>query len=473
MIEFKVSGWRSIIGEEFTHENIHKAGKLLANRILAGPREKSFVIGYDSRFLSREAANWFCKPMLDMGIIVYFMEGRTATPIVQYAMMQHNIPWGAMITASHNPPTYNGIKLFTIGGHYASENFLEEFNRDLGSISDTEYSEPFIIKSYNNLKKINVKFDYVHSILKLLNVKEIINKHLRVGLDVMYGVAAGPLSHLCYECGCEVVLIHQNHDTLFGRAAPAPTIERLEGLRQTILSYGLDCGLATDGDGDRLGVLDEQGNYIEPNDILLLLYHFLLQDKNWQGPIIRNVVTTHALDILAAEFNQKCYEVPVGFKHVSDAMISHDAVMGGESSGGLTIRGHIPGKDGIFAAGLMLELIANLQGPLSSKALYLRKKFGNLKSCEKMISFGQKDSQILKEQFFSAERLPDLALPLPAQKCLRLDGVKYYYENGGWLCLRFSNTEPLLRIQGEMSDKNTLRQLVDSAEQELRKFLKY
>ena len=200
--------------------------------------------------------------------------------------------------------------------------------------------------------------EYLDNIIAAVNMDAIRNANLKVAIDPMYGVSETSLTTILHTARCEVISIHDRHDTLFGGKLPSPSASTLRALQNTVIDNNCDIGLATDGDADRIGVVDDTGRFLHPNDILVLLYYYLVKFKGWKGPVVRNIATTHMLDKVAESFGEKCYEVPVGFKHISAKMNEVDAVIGGESSGGLTVRGHIKGKDGVYAAALLVEMIA-------------------------------------------------------------------------------------------------------------------
>jgi len=233
---------------------------------------------------------------------------------------------------------------------------------------------------------------------------------------------------------------------------PAPSDDRLNMLKTYVLDGGFDLGLATDGDADRLGVIDDQGNYLHPNDILVLLYYYLLKYKGWVGPCVRNLATTHRMDAIAEKFGQKCYEVPVGFKHISAKMVESNAVIGGESSGGLTVTGHIKGKDGVYAASLLVEMVAVSGLKLSELMQKIRNEFGNPYMEEASYAFSQEKKEALMHRLFTEKELPCLA-PFEIDRVSYLDGCKIFIKGGGWAIIRFSGTEPILRVFCEMDKK--------------------
>jgi phosphomannomutase len=230
-----------------------------------------------------------------------------------------------------------------------------------------------------------------------------------------------------------------------------------------VIDHRCDIGIATDGDADRIGVIDDTGKFLHPNDILVLLYYYLVKYKGWHGPAVRNIATTHLLDKVAESFGEKCYEVPVGFKHISAKMNEMDAIIGGESSGGLTVRGHIKGKDGVYAASLLVEMIAVVGKKLSEIVVDIEKEFGRFYMEEKDYHFGLEKKDEIYQKTLIDKLIPDI--PLEIDKISYLDGCKIYFKNGGWIIIRFSGTEPLLRIFCEMPKPEEAKMVCDIYEE--------
>lgn len=262
---------------------------------------------------------------------------------------------------------------------------------------------------------------------------------------------------------CEVETIHERHDTLFGGKLPASNAATLRSLQNYVLDRGCDIGIATDGDADRIGVIDDQGHFLHPNDILVLLYYYLVKYKKWTGPAVRNVATTHMLDRVAESFGQPCYEVPVGFKYISAKMQETDALIGGESSGGLTVRGHISGKDGIYAASLLVEMIAVTGKSISRIMSDIRSEYGAVFMEERDYRFTPERKEEIYRILMEEKLLPEL--PAAITRVSYLDGCKVYFQNGGWIIARFSGTEPLLRIFCEMEKTEQAKTLCNIFEE--------
>lgn len=268
----------------------------------------------------------------------------------------------------------------------------------------------------------------------------------------MFGVAKNALQTVLISGRCDVDVINDGQNPSFGGLMPSPSAATLYRLKHLVAHEGYDIGIGTDGDADRLGIIDEKGNFIHPNEVLLLLYYYLLEYKGWQGSVVRNIATTHLLDKVAAAYGEKCFEVPVGFKHISAQMEADDSLIGGESSGGLTIRGHIKGKDGVFASSLLVEMISVTGKKLSELLDEIYGKYGYAYTAEGDCTFKASDRERLYNKIYVEKALPEFAYEV--EKVSYADGAKVYFKNGGWALARFSGTEPLLRLFVEMEDKD-------------------
>lgn len=464
MIKFGTGGWRAIIGEEFTKENIQKLALAMSLKIKAEHVEdKPVVIGYDRRFLSKEAVIWSCEIFGQQGIRVLFVDRSSPTPLIMFYVMKHDLSYGMMVTASHNPAIYNGIKVFTRGGRDADEHQTADIERYLEQadklyVPDLEENGQMPPHVYQELVKsgqvveMNPMNEYLDNIISLINLDAIRERDLRIAIDPMYGVSLTALCTILSIARCTVETINSQHDTLFGGKMPAPTESTLRSLQNYVLDRYCDIGIATDGDADRLGVIDDKGHYLHANTILVMLYYYLLKYRGWRGPAVRNLSTTHVLDKVAESFGQKCYEVPVGFKYISAKMQETDAIIGGESSGGLTVKGHIHGKDGIYAASLLVEMMAVSGKKLSEIAEDIRKEYGEIHMEERAYRFTAEEKERIHQTLMIDRALPEI--PFEVEHVSYMDGCKVYLKNGGWVSARFSGTEPLLRIFCEMQTEH-------------------
>lgn len=466
MIKFGTGGWRAVIGDEFTKKNIQILSKAMADKMKnEGVTEGGIVIGYDRRFLSKEAMQWAGQVFAAEGIKAYLVNKSSPTPLVMFYVMKHEMSYGMMITASHNPAIYNGIKVFTQGGRDADAEQtkdIEAYIKDVAedSVKEMEYDKAVQTGMIHEIYPLN---EYLDNIIATVNMDAIRSKGLKIAVDPMYGVSETSLTTIFHTARCDVETIHERHDTLFGGKLPAPTAATLRALQNYVLDNRCDIGIATDGDADRIGVIDNTGRFLHPNDILVVLYYYLVKYKGWKGPVVRNICTTHMLDRVAEKFGEKCYEVPVGFKHISAKMNETDAVIGGESSGGLTVRGHIKGKDGIYAATLLVEMIAVTNKKLSQIYQDIVEECGEIHMEERDYKFNQEKKEKILRILMEDKALPEM--PFEIEEVSYLDGSKVYFKNGGWVVARFSGTEPLLRIFCEMPSEYEAKRVAEIYEE--------
>ena len=464
MVEFGTGGWRAIIGDEFTKANIQILAKAMCKKMKAeGVADQPMVMGYDRRFLSKETVYWTCEVFAQEGIKVLFINRSVPTPVVMFYVMKHDLPYGMMVTASHNPALYNGVKVFTREGRDANEVQTRDIEKYIAQVMEEAQGRPIPTMDYEKaleaglVTEFNPLNDYLDNIIDRIDMKAIRDAQLHIALDPMYGVSLNSLRTILLTARCDLDLINDAHDTLFGGRMPAPTATTLRALQTYVIDHRCDIGLATDGDGDRIGVIDDKGRYLHANDILVVLYYYLVKYKGWTGPVVRNISTTHALDRVAESFGQQCHEVPVGFKHISAKMQETDAVLGGESSGGLTVRGHINGKDAVYAAMLLVEMLAVTGKKMSEILDDIRAEYGSIHMEELAYRMTPARKQEIFKQLMEDKELPELAEPV--EKVSYLDGCKVYFKNGGWISARFSGTEPLLRIFCEMPDELEAKKL--------------
>ena len=447
-IKFGTGGWRAIIGNDFICANVRRVAegifKLMEEE---NKTDKPVIIGYDRRFLSEAAAKWVAEVLAKNGITVLFMARSAPTPLVMHTVKDQNLYFGIEITASHNPASYNGIKLIVEEGRDAPVETTTKLEKLIEGISEVEFKDFDSAVKDGNIQFLDNPFNkFLDDIIDLLDMKALRKRGLRVLFDSMHGAGTYPLLVIFHTARCTIDTININKDAYFGGVMPAPSEKSLMHLKTSVLNGKYDLGIAMDGDGDRLGVIDSNGKYINANDTLCLLYYYLVKYKGWKGPVVRNLATTHLLDKIAESFGEKCYEVPVGFKYISSKLDEVDAVLGGESSGGLTVRGHIHGKDSIYAASLFEEMVSVTGKSPSEMIKALHKEFGDFVMVEDDMSFAPEIKDSIVKTLLVDKRLPEFS-----DEIVRVnyeDGCKVYFKDGFVIC-RFSGTEPLLRIFAE------------------------
>jgi len=461
MIKFGTGGWRAIIADEFTKENIRLLTAGLCKLMLReGHEGKEICLGYDRRFLSKESMFWAAEVLAGYGFRPYVINRSVPTPLVMFTVKQMGLPYGMAITASHNPAIYNGIKIFTAGGRDADQTVTGKIEAEIekltaADVKSIHYAEGLKAGIIREAYPFN---EYIDSILDTINVEKIKESRLRIAIDPMYGVSNNSLRTILLTCRCDVDVIREQHDTLFGGRMPAPSEEAQRLLSVYVTEHGCHLGIATDGDADRLGVIDEKGNYLHANVLLVILYYYLLKYRGWKGPCVRNCATTHLLDRVALDFGEECYEVPVGFKHVSGKMNETNAVIGGESSGGMAIRGHIQGKDGIYAAALLVEMLAVTGKSISELYWEIVRQYGRLYYREEDFATTPQNKQLLRQLVFQEKKIPEFTEKIT--KISYADGCKIIFEDGSWVICRFSGTEPLLRLAAEGNTDRQAQNLI-------------
>lgn len=451
MIHFGTGGWRAEIGKDFYMANIQLVAQALADCIRQDEKTgRPVVIGYDRRFLSPQAAEWTAEVLAANGIPVWFMRRSVPTPLVMYLVKQNALYYGVEITASHNPAVYNGVKIIVEEGRDAPVEFTQRLEREIGSLrSDAVASMPMERAAGKKLVTyLEHPFnDFIDDILAVLDTAAIRERGPRILFDSMHGSSSYPLNVIFNTARCTVDQIHSNKDAYFGGLMPAPTERTTGELRNLVVQGGYDLGIAVDGDGDRLGVIDGTGRYISANEILVLLYYYLHEYKGWKGPVVRNLSTTHLLDRVAESFGEAHYEVPVGFKYISSKIDEVDAVLGGESSGGLTVRGHIHGKDSVYSSALFVEMICKTGMYPSEMLEKIAARFGEYIMEECNLAFPAEQKAALRKQIMEDRVLPDFGRR--PERVSYLDGCKAYFPDDSFVICRFSGTEPLLRIFAE------------------------
>ncbi len=453
MIKFGTGGWRAVIGDDFICENIRRVATGIAK--LAHEQNKAempVIIGYDRRFLSESAAKWVAEVLAANGIRVWFLNRSAPTPLIMHTVKDKGLHFGIEITASHNPSNYNGIKLVVDEGRDAPLETTGRVEELIEAEKEIRYADFNEAVADGRIKYLKNPFNqFLDDIIALLDMKALRERGLRVLFDTMHGSGTYPLQVIFHTARCTIDALNLNKDAYFGGMMPAPTEQTLKMLSDMVIKGDYDLGIAMDGDGDRLGIIDRSGRYVDANKILCMLYYYLVKYKGWRGPVVRNMSSTHMLDRIAESFGEICYEVPVGFKYISAKIDEVDAVLGGESSGGLTVRGHIHGKDSVYAASLFAEMVSVIGKSPSEIIKELEDQFGCFEMAEDNLRFAPEDKVAINKVIFEEKKLPKFAQPI--DHVSYEDGCKVYFENGDFVVCRFSGTEPLLRIFAESSSR--------------------
>lgn len=474
-IHFGTDGWRAVISDEFTFENVRRVAQAIAEKTIADlPASQrgttpQMVVGFDTRFLSDRYAIAVAEVFAANGIHVWLAQADAPTPLISYAIVEKNAHGGVMITASHNPPRYNGIKLKSSYGGSATASVAKAVEARIANNLTTrtlpKQMELGAAIAANLVERFDPLPAYEAHIRKLVDFERIRSARfndapLSVAVDAMYGTGRIYLRRLLEDAGCQVTELRAEMNPGFNGIHPEPIERHLGPLIDVMREGKHQIGLATDGDADRIGAVDPTGRFIDPHGIMALLLDYLVNERHLAGSVVKTVSTTQMLNRLAARYGLKIYETPVGFNHISDLMMRESVVLGGEESGGISILGHIPEGDGILMGLLLVELVA-VRGKTLVQLL------DELMAAPDVGTFCYARLDRPVRPFRKAELVADLVSRAPKQladvsiaQISDQDGVKYILSDNSWLLIRPSGTEPVLRIYAEShSDKQVQRLL--------------
>ncbi|MFM6011657.1 MAG: phosphoglucomutase/phosphomannomutase family protein [Dolichospermum sp.] len=464
-IKFGTDGWRGIIADDFTFPNVRKVTRAIAGYLkTAYTKDKPVLIAYDTRFLADEFAQTSAAVLADLGWNVQITDRDCPTPVIAYNARILNSAGALMFTASHNPAPYCGIKYIPDYAGPATPEITDTIVANIEGASDElPGSNPS-----GTISTFDPKPAYLDFIYTLLNVEKIKSANLKVKYDALYSTSRGYLDEVLQHCGCQLESFHTWRDVLFGGGMPEPKGEQLVELVAAVKADHADLGLATDGDSDRFGIVDEQGNVLTPNTVLLLLARHLIKNKGKSGAIVRTVATTHLLDNFAAKYGLDIYETAVGFKYIGEKMRETAVLIGGEESGGLSIIGHIPEKDGVLADMLVAEAIAYEGKPLSQLVQEaIAEADGPLYNNRLDLHLTEAHKIAVINSY--TQNPPSEVAGIKVKEVGRKDGIKLYLEEGSWVLLRPSGTEPLVRVYMETNSQEKLSQIAKFMEDEIAK----
>jgi alpha-D-glucose phosphate-specific phosphoglucomutase len=470
-IAFGTDGWRAVMAREFTFDNVALVAQAIADYVVSsGKKDRGVIVGYDARFLSEQFAQLVADVLLANGVPALLPDRDTPTPVIAYTIKARNLAGAVMLTASHNPPEYNGIKFIPDYLHPALPDITDAIT---GRIAELQ-SDPSQVK-YNPGAKhevINPKPDYYKHVAELIDLKAIGAANLTICVDPLYAPGRDYLSEILTEAGATVYTIHNERNPLFGGSLPEPNAKNLMPLAAFMKEKNADLGLSMDGDADRFGMLDKTGTYITSNEVIALTVWHWAQTRprpEGGGSVVRTVATSGMIDALAKHFGMTVTETPVGFKWVGNAMRTTDAIVGGEESGGLSVRGHIPEKDGIMADLVLTELVARSgKTPLQLLA-EIKQIIGEYLTTRVDIRLPDASKQKLMSTL--RDDTPQILAGQHVVSISKVDGVKMVREDGSWLLIRPSGTEPLVRCyiearseQGVEDLKQAVHELIPDGE---------
>lgn len=453
-IRFGTSGWRAIIADDFTFVNVKLVTEsicsYLKNSNSSGP--KKLIIGHDSRFMGEKFAAVAAEISACKGFQVLICQNPTPTPTISHAIVSEQAAGGMNFTASHNPPEYQGIKFSTADGAPALPEITKQIEEGIVNKICVEDANGGSVENYDARPaylddlKIKIRFDVIAA------------ANGRYAYDALWGTGRGYLDKALRDHGLEVETIHDWRDVTFGGKSPEPAEDHLDELKAAVTDKNLTLGLATDGDADRFGIIDSNGAFITPNQLVALLTDYLAESRGWKQGVARSVATSHLVDRVAKDRGLKLYETPVGFKFIGELINKDKIILGGEESAGLSIRGHYPEKDGILACLLAAEAVAARGKSLTDQLKDLTDRVGSLESGRIGVKLTDEVAASLNDKL---GREPSEIGGRTIESINRMDGVKFIFADGSWMLMRPSGTEPLVRIYAESEDKTDLEELLE------------
>jgi phosphomannomutase len=470
-IHFGTDGWRAVIAETFTFDNLRVLAQGIADAVSAGDwgggandfDPRLMVVGFDTRFLSDRFATEVARVLAANGFTVRLTHSDAATPVVSYAVKHQRAAGGVMITASHNAPRYNGLKLKAA---YGGSALPEQCRRVEVYLADNEArARGPNLMDYQRavdaglLKRFNPTPAYYEHLRRLIDFDVIASNPQRLVVDSMYGSGRGVIKGILQGTGCEVFEIRGEMNPGFGGVHPEPIARYLGATAGAIAAGHGQFAVATDGDADRTGAMDGRGQFVDPHKIMALALKYLVEKRGWRGAVVKTVSTTQMVNRLAARYGLPCYETPVGFNHIADYMLAQDVLIGGEESGGISIRGHIPEGDGLLLGLLLLEIVAASGATLEELVEDLLRDVGPAHYARKDLRLAHPVAKAEMTKRLT-EGAPAAIDGLSVARVESRDGVKYVMADESWLLIRPSGTEPVLRVYAEGRDEGTVRSLL-------------
>jgi len=457
-IKFGTSGWRAIVADEFTVANIRLAVAGIAAYVKTLPGPHRVLVGRDPRFLGESFVHEAARVLAGAGVTPIVISEAAPTPAISYAVRTLKTSGAINFTASHNPPEYNGIKYSTPDGAPALPEVTKQIEAAIASLQSSGSAIP---QADPGQETADVKPAFLKRLSELVDLKAIAKSGIKVVYDPFWGAGRGYPSDLLREAGVPVETVHDYRDVLFGGHAPEPDDHLLADARKKMKEIGAAIGIATDGDADRFGVVDEDGTFLQPNYLIALLFDYLVETRGWKNGVAKSVATTNLVNALADYYKVPLYETPVGFKYIGELIIEDKIAIGGEESAGLTIRGHVPEKDGVIAGLLAAEMVATRGKSLGVQLKEMFAKVGSYYPVRENFRLTPE----VKARF--TEKLKADPAELSGRKVtsvVRTDGLKLILDDGSWVCYRLSGTEPVVRAYTEARSEHDMEALKAAAE---------
>jgi phosphoglucomutase len=461
-IHFGTSGWRAVIAEEFTFANVRRAVTGIARYVVSQRASGARVIvGRDPRFLSEAFCSIAVEILTAHGIVSLLIADAAPTPAISYAVIREKADGAINFTASHNPPEYHGIKFSTPDGAPALPEVTKQIEAEIAASDAAGKSSQPAAKSAA-AHALEPRSKYIARLREIIDFKAIQKAGLRVVFDPFWGAAREYPDALLREAGVEVSTVHDYRDVLFGGHAPEPDDHLLAECRKQMRATNAQIGIATDGDADRFGIVDADGTFFTPNYIIALLFDYLVESRGWKNGVAKSVATTNLINAVARHHAVELHETPVGFKYIGELIKQDKIAIGGEESAGLSIRHHVPEKDGILAGLLCCEMVARRGKSLGEQLKQLFAEVGSFYSLRENFHLTPE----VKEKFTEKlRREPRDLLGRKVGEVVRTDGLKLLFADGSWVCYRLSGTEPVVRVYSEAGSSEDLQKLSAAAKQ--------
>jgi alpha-D-glucose phosphate-specific phosphoglucomutase len=460
-IKFGTSGWRSIVADEFTIANIRRAVAGIAAYVKTQPEPHRVLVGRDPRFLGESFVDEAARILAAAGITPIIIPQAAPTPAIAYAVQTMKTSGAINFTASHNPPEYNGIKFSTHDGAPALPEVTKQIEAAIVALGD-DPKIPRLNEPELNFAEVDVKENYLARLAQLVDLNGIAASGIKVVFDPFWGAARGYSCHILRHAGVHVDVVHDYRDVLFGGHAPEPDDHLLADAKAKMKEVGASLVIATDGDADRFGIVDADGTFIQPNYIIALLFDYLVETRGWKNGVAKSVATTNLINALADYHKVPLYETPVGFKYIGELIIADKIAIGGEESAGLTIRGHVPEKDGVLAGLLVAEMVAKRGKSLGTQLQELFVKVGSFYPVRENFHLTTE----AKAKFTEKLKVDPTSLgERKVTSVVRTDGLKLVLDDGSWVCYRLSGTEPVVRAYTEARNQAEMATLSASAKE--------